>query len=88
MVLDHLVLHNAHACLFHSHLRKRNTGFVRRGRGSLEDFVHLFLGIGGKKFLGFFHCGHLRFQRFRVIDHSRNVCLFLCHLESSFLLNH
>ena len=48
VVLDHLVLDDAHAGFFGGHLRQRNTGVGGGQRGAAEDQVHLFLRVGSE----------------------------------------
>ena len=76
MVLGHLVLYTAHAGLFHSHLCQRNTLEVGSHCSSAEDLVHLLLGVGGEKLLGFAHPGKHSLERFRVVhDLIRQFCV-------------
>ena len=45
VILDHLVLDDAHARLGNRHLRQRDALAVRRKGGGLEDLVHLLLRV-------------------------------------------
>ena len=51
VVLDDLVLDDAHARLLHCHLCKRDTHLVCRKRRAIEDLVDLLLRIGSKLLL-------------------------------------
>ena len=76
VILDHLVLHYAHAGFLHSQLGQGDAGLVgRRGRRQ-EDFVHLLLGIGSEDPLGRAHPRDGSFQRFHAVHH---VKCFLFH---------
>ena len=54
MVLDHLVLHNAHAGFGHRGLRQRNPGLVGGCGCGEENAVHLLLRVRRIECLGFF----------------------------------
>ena len=62
MVLDHLVLGDAHARLGRRQLRQRYARLVGRNGGRLEDRVHLFLRIGRELRLRRADAGDLRLQ--------------------------
>ena len=82
MVLDDLVLDEAHAGLLCGHLGKRDPCLVSCCSGSLEDLVDLFLRIGREDRLCLAHLGHTSFERFNRIDDT--CCLnFFFHLETS-----
>ncbi len=76
VVLDHLVLHHAHAGFLHGQLGQGNAGPVGcRGRGQ-EDPIHLLLGVGREDPLRGAHSVDGRFQRFHAVHH---VKCFLFH---------
>ena len=51
MILDHLILRDAHTRFLDGELRQSNARLVRGNRRGEKDFVHLFLRIGGEFFL-------------------------------------
>ena len=59
VVLDDLVLHQAHARLLDGHLGQRDAQLVGRHRRLVEDLVHLLLREGGIHLLGLPHEGEL-----------------------------
>ncbi len=88
VVLDHLVLDDAHAGLFDRHFGKGNTLLVGRDRRRAENRIDLFLGVGGVDLLGradllehFLHFGRITF---RIGKRSGAVDGF-CHDLGSFL---
>ena len=81
VILDHLVLHNAHARLGHGHLCQRNAHLVGRNGSRLENLVHLLLAVA---------CEHLlrltaALQSLRKLLSIRNDGIGLFHRASSFL---
>ena len=82
MILDDLVLDNAHAGLLDRHFCERNPRLICGNRRGPEDLVHLFL----RKFCEFLLCGadagKQRFQRIhcvnnRIIHHNQHSNPFL-----------
>ena len=69
VVLDHLVLDDAHAGLGDRGLRQRDAGLVGGRSRREEDLVHLLLGIACIDLLRRFHARDLGFQGFRGINH-------------------
>ena len=67
MVLDHLVLDDAHARLLDSHFGKRDALLVGSHRGGEEDRVHLLLRVVGELPLRLTHAGYGLFQLFDVV---------------------
>ena len=82
MVLDNLVFHDSHACLFNSHFSQWNTHLVSSSSSCFKDLVNLLLGVGGEYLLCFSHCCHFRGQGFWRVNNGRDS-IFLCHVESS-----
>ena len=69
VVLDHLVLDDAHAGLGDRGLRQRDAGLVGGRSRREENLVHLLLGIACIDLLRRFHARDLGFQSFRGINH-------------------
>ena len=74
VVLDDLVLHDAHAGLLHRHLGERNAGLVRSHGGRIEDLVHLLLGERGELRLGGAHLLDACCQRVHAVDDRSLLC--------------
>ena len=80
VVLDHLVLDNAHACFLHCHLGKRKS-FTARGGGSREENrVYLFLTVGGKFLLRRLDAGKRFFKGFYALYDRILFCTHNIHL--------
>ena len=79
VILDHLILHDTHTGLFHRHLRKRDTRFIRRCRRRPEDDIYLLLRKERKSPLRLSHGCHLRGQLFFTVDQL--YCLLLHHIH-------
>ena len=86
VVLDHLVLDDAHAGLLDRHLGERDARAVRREGGRLEDRVDLPLGVGGELPLRLADPGEHRLElRHAVVRRRGRIhCLFVCHSLASF----
>lgn len=62
VILDNLILHNAHAGFLHCHFGKRQSGMVCRKGSRTKDPIHLFLRVGRKDLLCTAHLGELLHQ--------------------------
>ena len=85
VVLDDLVLHNAHAGLLYGHLGERDARTVGGEGRSLEDRIDLLLGIGREDFLRRSNArnGFGEFRKSVILDGRGGVCA----LHISFFLN-
>ena len=90
VVLDHLVLHHAHARLLDGHLGEGDTRLVGRERRLVEDLVDLFLAKRGELGLRDAHLLDALDEAVYVHDRRVDVChladepwLLLCHSSSS-----
>ena len=77
VVLDDLVLHNAHTGFFHGHFRQRYTLLVGGGGGGEEDLVDLLLSVGGEDPLGLADLLHLGDQGVHAVHNHGFRGLFL-----------
>ena len=74
MVLDDLVLHDAHARLLDGHLGQGDARLVG-GQGSLiEDLVDLLLREGGELSLRLAHAGHPLLKGIDAVDELYRFC--------------
>ena len=81
MVLDDLVLDDAHAGLLHGHLGQGDTLLVRGHGGLVEDLVHLLLGERRELGLRGAHLLQALLQRLDAVDDGLGL---LCHASSNF----
>ena len=81
MVLDDLILDDAHSRLTDGKLRQRDTLFVGGKRGCTEDGIHLLLCIGRKLLLCGTYTGERILQFFHAVDD-----LVFCGTHPAFLL--
>ena len=86
VVLDDLVLDDAHARLGDRVLRERNAHVVRRQRRRTEDLVDLFLRIGGELLLRRAHLRDQFGEFLRLLLSSRRLGSRIVHNRSSCLL--
>ena len=85
VILDDLILNNAHTCLFNGHLGERDARTVGGESRSLEDCIDLLLSIGREDLLRRSNArnGFGKFRKSVIL----NDCGCICALHISFFLN-